>query len=203
MRGKSTGIRIKKVPTGCRPNPSAWNSPQPNMTRTPVHSATYRRTKFERLLYGWVFPRTSRGWRGAETWEISMGIRHQYVPPGLPTANPTTPSMNSDFVKEGSAANGDGLVGYAARRRNLACRPLALGRHHGAHESLPNTATNQPAGTRRPTNQHRRTIHRVESRASRPADQPRPTSALTASAKASRLRSVDATAVPRQLPPNG
>lgn len=24
----------------------------------------------------------------------------------------------------------------AARRRNLACRRLALGRHHGAHESL-------------------------------------------------------------------
>ncbi|MCV7227172.1 hypothetical protein [Mycolicibacterium komossense] len=45
--------------------------------------------------------------------------------------------MNSAIVKEGSAANGDGLVGYAARQRNLACRPLALGRHHGAHESLP------------------------------------------------------------------
>jgi hypothetical protein len=55
--------------------------------------------------------------------------------------------MNSAIVKEGSAANGDGHVSYAARRRNLACRPLALGRHHGAHESLPLTATNQPAGT--------------------------------------------------------
>jgi hypothetical protein len=60
--------------------------------------------------------------------------------------------MNSAIVEEGSAANGDGFLGYAARRRNLACRPLALGRHHGAHESLPLTATNQPAGTRRPTN---------------------------------------------------
>jgi hypothetical protein len=62
--------------------------------------------------------------------------------------------MNSAIVKEGSAANGDGYLSYAARRRNLACRPLALGRHHGAHESLPLTATNQPAGTQRPTNQH-------------------------------------------------
>jgi hypothetical protein len=26
---------------------------------------------------------------------------------------------------------------YAARRRDLACRPPALGRLHGAHESLP------------------------------------------------------------------
>jgi hypothetical protein len=60
--------------------------------------------------------------------------------------------MNSAIVEEGSAANGDGHDSYAARRRNLACRPLALGRHHGAHESLPLTATNQPAGTRRPTN---------------------------------------------------
>lgn len=59
--------------------------------------------------------------------------------------------MNSAIVEEGSAANGDGSYSYAARRRNLACRPLALGRHHGAHESLPLTATNQPAGTRRPT----------------------------------------------------
>jgi hypothetical protein len=64
---------------------------------------------------------------------------------------PNNPSMNSAIVEEGSAANGDGFSSYAARRRNLACRPLALGRHHGAHESLPHTATNQPAGTRRPT----------------------------------------------------
>jgi hypothetical protein len=45
--------------------------------------------------------------------------------------------MNSAIVEQGSAANGDGFLSYAARRRNLACRPLALGRHHGAHESLP------------------------------------------------------------------
>jgi hypothetical protein len=36
--------------------------------------------------------------------------------------------MKSVIVKEGSAANGDGHGSYAARRRNLACRPLALGR---------------------------------------------------------------------------
>jgi hypothetical protein len=48
----------------------------------------------------------------------------------------------------------DGCQRYAARQRNLACRPFALGRHHGAHESLPLTATNQPAGTTpaQPTN---------------------------------------------------
>ncbi|SBS79318.1 hypothetical protein MHPYR_730013 [uncultured Mycobacterium sp.] len=96
--------------------------------------------------------------------------------------------MNSAIVKEGSAANGDGFHSYAARRRNLACRPLALGRHHGAHESLPLTATNQPAGTRRPTDQHKRTVHRVKSRVSRPADQLRPTSTLTPSAKARAVR---------------
>jgi hypothetical protein len=45
--------------------------------------------------------------------------------------------MNNAIVEEGSAANGDGRFGYAARRRKLACRPLALGRPHGAHESLP------------------------------------------------------------------
>jgi hypothetical protein len=45
--------------------------------------------------------------------------------------------MNSAIVEEGSAADGDGHGSYAARRRNLACRPAALGRPHGAHESLP------------------------------------------------------------------
>jgi hypothetical protein len=35
--------------------------------------------------------------------------------------------MNSVIVEEGSVANADGRVSYAARRRNLACRPLALG----------------------------------------------------------------------------
>jgi len=32
------------------------------------------------------------------------------------------------MVKEGTVADGDGLVSYAARRRTLACRPPALGR---------------------------------------------------------------------------
>jgi transposase len=41
------------------------------------------------------------------------------------------------IFEEGSVAGGDGHVSYAARRRNLACRPPALGRFHGAHESLP------------------------------------------------------------------
>jgi hypothetical protein len=38
---------------------------------------------------------------------------------------------------DGSVVGGDGHFGYAARRRNLACRPPALGRFHGADESLP------------------------------------------------------------------
>jgi len=50
---------------------------------------------------------------------------------------PNNPSMNSVIVEEGSVADGDGHVSYAVRRRNLACRPSALGRLHGAHESLP------------------------------------------------------------------
>jgi hypothetical protein len=45
--------------------------------------------------------------------------------------------MNSAIVEEGSVASGDGYDSYAARRRNLACRPPALGRPYGAHESLP------------------------------------------------------------------
>jgi hypothetical protein len=45
--------------------------------------------------------------------------------------------MKRRIVEGGSGADGDGHVSYAARRRNLACRPSALGRLHGAHESLP------------------------------------------------------------------
>ena len=78
--------------------------------------------------------------------------------------------MNSAIVEEGSAANGDGYMSYAARRRNLACRPLALGRQHGAHESLPLTATNQPAGTRRPTDLT--DAHFIASKPSNPLGQP-------------------------------
>ena len=75
--------------------------------------------------------------------------------------------MNRRIVEEGSRADGDGRDRYAARRRNLACRPSALGRLHGAHESLPNpggptpepdhlniehaTRTNTPGHSRAPT----------------------------------------------------
>jgi hypothetical protein len=45
--------------------------------------------------------------------------------------------MRSVIVKEGTDADGDGHVSYAARRRTLARRPSALGRPHGGHESLP------------------------------------------------------------------
>jgi hypothetical protein len=45
--------------------------------------------------------------------------------------------MRSVTVKEGAVADGDGHVSYAARRRTLACRPSALGRSHGEHESVP------------------------------------------------------------------
>jgi hypothetical protein len=45
--------------------------------------------------------------------------------------------MRSVIVKEGKVADGDGQVSYAVRRRTLACRPSALGRSHGEHESLP------------------------------------------------------------------
>jgi hypothetical protein len=46
--------------------------------------------------------------------------------------------MRRRIVEEGTVADGDGHVSYAARRRNLACRPSALGRlmGNGAHESL-------------------------------------------------------------------
>jgi hypothetical protein len=45
--------------------------------------------------------------------------------------------MNRRIFEEGSVVGGDGHSGYAVRRRNLACRPPALGRFHGADESLP------------------------------------------------------------------
>ncbi len=41
------------------------------------------------------------------------------------------------MVEPGTAAGGDGANSYAARRRNLACRPPALAAPHGANESLP------------------------------------------------------------------
>jgi len=43
-------------------------------------------------------------------------------------SEPNDPSLNGVIVEEGSAANGDGHDSYAARRRNLDCRPLALDR---------------------------------------------------------------------------
>jgi hypothetical protein len=88
---------------------------------------------------------------------------------------PNNPSMNSAIVKEGSSANGDGHESYAARRRNLACRPLVLGRHHGAHERLPLTATNQPAGT---TAAHRPHLVHCSSR-QKPSNPPGKTTTLT------------------------
>ena len=66
--------------------------------------------------------------------------------------------MKSAIVEEGSVADGDGHVSYAARRRNLACRPSALGRltaHTKACRrrrliSLPNSAA-QPDRTDPPS----------------------------------------------------
>jgi catechol 2,3-dioxygenase-like lactoylglutathione lyase family enzyme len=49
----------------------------------------------------------------------------------------SNPSTNSAIVRPGTSASGDGSVSYAARRRNLACRPPALGPLNGEHESLP------------------------------------------------------------------
>ncbi|ORW63456.1 hypothetical protein AWC22_03390 [Mycobacterium riyadhense] len=67
---------------------------------------------------------------------------------------PNNPSMNSAIVEEGSVASGDGCTSYAARRRNLACRPPALGRLYAVHERLPLTAANQPAETSAPADLH-------------------------------------------------
>jgi hypothetical protein len=53
--------------------------------------------------------------------------------------------MNSAIVEEGSAADGDGHVSYAARRRNLACRPSALGRLTAHTKACRSTAPDQPA----------------------------------------------------------
>ena len=56
------------------------------------------------------------------------------LPAGLPdAADPNNPSMSRRTVEEGTVADGDGHVRYAARRRNLACRPSALGRPCTAH----------------------------------------------------------------------
>jgi transposase len=47
------------------------------------------------------------------------------------------PSTKSVIVGPGTVAGGDGVSGYAARRRKLACRPPALAALYGANESLP------------------------------------------------------------------
>src|ERR1700749_130362 len=58
---------------------------------------------------------------------------------------PNNLSMNSAIVEEGSVASGDGCPSYAARRRNLACRPLALGRSTAHPKPCRSTAPDQPA----------------------------------------------------------
>ncbi|HMI20316.1 MAG TPA: hypothetical protein VK533_12290 [Sphingomonas sp.] len=58
--------------------------------------------------------------------------------------------MNSAIVEEGSVASGDGHQGYAARRRNLACRPLALGRPTAHMKACRLNGDYQPAEPPRP-----------------------------------------------------
>jgi hypothetical protein len=70
----------------------------------------------------------------------------------------------------------DGVTSLAARS------PWAAITAHT--KACRSTATNQPAGTRRPIDPQRRTLHRVKSRATRPVNEPSPTSNLTASVKA-------------------
>jgi hypothetical protein len=53
--------------------------------------------------------------------------------------------MRSVIVKAGADADGDGHGSYAARRRNLACRPSALGRITANTKACRPTAPNQPA----------------------------------------------------------
>ena len=48
----------------------------------------------------------------------------------------------------GTVAGGDGHDSYAARRRNLACRPPALATADGAHESLPHHGASSARRTR-------------------------------------------------------
>jgi hypothetical protein len=51
-------------------------------------------------------------------------------------------------VLPGTVAGGDGHDSYAARRRNLACRPPALATADGAHESLPHHGASSARRTR-------------------------------------------------------
>jgi len=44
-----------------------------------------------------------------------------------PAEDPAAPSTNSATVEPGTRASGECCDSYAARRRNMACRPLALG----------------------------------------------------------------------------
>jgi transposase len=69
------------------------------------------------------------------------------TPAVLPTGccAPSNPSTNSATVRAGTRASGDGCVSYAARRRNLACRPLASGPHTANTKACPARATDQPA----------------------------------------------------------
>ena len=112
----------------------------------------------------------------------------------LPTALTQQPFDDRRIVEQGTAAGGDGHVSYAARRRNLACRPPALGRLTTAHtKACRPTAPDQPADSSGPT---RHCHHPRNPSSSRPHHagqrlQPyrrtatRPTSGLTHGAKAS------------------
>ncbi len=72
--------------------------------------------------------------------------------PGTPAAWPTDsyprPFDEERIVKEGTVADGDGHVSYAARRRNLACRPSALGRLMAHTKACRSTAPDQHADQR-------------------------------------------------------
>ena len=95
--------------------------------------------------------------------------------------------MNSAIVEEGSVASGDGCSSYAARRRNLACRSLALGR---------STAHTKACRSRRlislpiygPKPPSRSLFIALTPEFTPPGDQQRLLNALTALAKARRRR---------------
>jgi hypothetical protein len=64
--------------------------------------------------------------------------------------------MRSIIAEAGADADSDGHVSYAARRRNLTCRPSALGRITANRKACRPTAPDQPA-TQWPSASTRRT----------------------------------------------